>query len=83
MNMHIIRIVFFCFFLILFLLLSACSGGGGSNSNSTTNIVYREDQDTDDVIELYQVSITSPGMSTKLNSALVTGGDITSIFKNQ
>ncbi len=41
----------------------------------SSRVVYRADQDTDDVIELYTVPITG-GPSTKLNNTLVLGGDV-------
>lgn len=42
-------------------------------------MVYRADQDTDDVFELYSVPVYG-GIVTKLNTALVTGGDVTQAF---
>jgi len=44
-------------------------------------VVYRADQDTDEVFELYRVEFANPGVSTKLNSLLPTGGDVWLGFK--
>ncbi len=41
------------------------------------NVIYRADQDTKDVIELYNVSING-GTPTKLNATLVSGGNVKS-----
>jgi hypothetical protein len=41
-----------------------------------TAVVYRADQDTDEVFELYRVEFANPGVSTKLNSPLPVGGDV-------
>jgi len=42
-----------------------------------SRVVYRADQDTDDVKELYSVPITGPfGDGVKLNATLVPGGDV-------
>ena len=43
-------------------------------SPDSTRVVYRADQDTDNVYELYSVPIGG-GTVTKLNSTLVSGGD--------
>lgn len=45
-----------------------------------TRAFYRADQDTDDVVELYQVDLASPGVAIKLNANLAVGGDV-SVFK--
>lgn len=42
------------------------------------SVVYRADQDNDEVFELYRVTLATPGTSTKLNGPLVAGGDVTS-----
>ena len=39
-----------------------------------TAVVYIADQDQDDVFELYRVSLSAPGVSTKLNGQLVLCG---------
>ncbi len=39
-------------------------------------VVYTADQDTDEVVELYQVSRATPGDTDKLNSTLTTGGNV-------
>jgi Tol biopolymer transport system component len=43
-------------------------------------VVYRADQSTDDTQELYSVPIAG-GVVTKLNGALVAGGDVGPVFK--
>ena len=48
----------------------------GISANST-RVVYRADQQTDEVVELYSVPIAGPASSgVKLNGGLVTGGDV-------
>jgi hypothetical protein len=44
-------------------------------------VVYRADQDTDEVFELYRVEFAQPGVSTKLNSPLPTGGDVSDQYE--
>ena len=39
-------------------------------------MIYIADQDQNDVFELYLVSLATPGVSTKLNPALVAGGNV-------
>ena len=39
-----------------------------------TAVVYRADQDTDDLLELYRVPLATPGVSTKLNGPLGAQG---------
>ena len=39
-------------------------------------LVYSADQDTDGVIELYQVSRLAPGDTVKLNGPLTAGGNV-------
>lgn len=46
---------------------------------NSSMIVYRADQDTDDVFELYQCPPDAPGLSSKRSDALVPGGDV-SVF---
>jgi len=41
-------------------------------------VVYLADQDTDDMPELYRVPFATPGVSTKLNSPLVSNGEVSS-----
>jgi Tol biopolymer transport system component len=45
-------------------------------SPDSSFVVYRADQDTDEVFELYRVDVTTPGTSEKINGALTAGGDI-------
>lgn len=46
-----------------------------------TAVVYRADQDTNDVFELYRVEFAHPGVSTKLNRLLPTGGDVSLFYE--
>ncbi|MEP7314126.1 MAG: hypothetical protein ABI859_16205, partial [Pseudomonadota bacterium] len=41
-----------------------------------SRIVYIADQDADDVLELYAVSVSLPGVSSRLNGPLTAGGDV-------
>lgn len=43
-----------------------------------SGVVYRADQDADNVDELYVVRFVAPGTSIKLNGPLVNGGDVSS-----
>jgi|CXWL01.1.fsa_nt_gi hypothetical protein len=43
-------------------------------------VVYRSDQETNDVFELYRVNLAVPGISTKLNGLLASGGNVTTLF---
>ena len=43
-------------------------------SPNSKHVVYRADQDTDEVLEIYSVPITG-GTPVKLNGSLVPGGD--------
>ena len=45
-----------------------------------TKLAYRADQDQLDTVELYLVDVAQPGQSQKLNSALVAGGNVLSVF---
>ena len=45
-------------------------------SGSGNELVYLADQDADDVVELYVVEMTLPGISQKLNPTLPAGGDV-------
>src|SRR5262245_24269898 len=58
------------------------AGGNGVSSFALTPdksaVVYIADQTTAGVFELFQVNIATPGLSVKLNGALVLGGDVTS-----
>ena len=71
-------------FIVLVLCITACSGGGGGGGGTTAPVpprsVYIADQDTAGVFELYLVDSTSPGVSTKLNSALPASGDVANFF---
>lgn len=42
----------------------------------SSGVVYRADQDKDEVVELYWVKFSAPGASTKVNGTLVPGGDV-------
>jgi Tol biopolymer transport system component len=53
--------------------VSAQSYRFGPNSDY---VIYRADQDTDEVFELYHVDVTTPGTADKVNGALVAGGDV-------
>ena len=44
-------------------------------SPDSSHVLYRADQDTDEVWEIYRVS-SSGGASVKINDTLVTGGDV-------
>ena len=44
-------------------------------SPDSSRVVYRADQQTNDVIELYSVPLVG-GSETKLNGALVSGGEV-------
>jgi len=46
-------------------------------SADSSRVIYRADQDTDEVFELYSVPIGG-GTPTKLNGALAAGGDVNS-----
>lgn len=43
-------------------------------------VIYRADQDTDEVPELYVVDTNTPGASMKLNETLVAGGEVSFDF---
>jgi Tol biopolymer transport system component len=46
-----------------------------------SRVVYRADQDTDGVVELYSVPITGPALTgVKLNGSLVSGGGVSDVF---
>ena len=44
------------------------------------NVIYRADQETDEVLELYSVPITG-GPTTKLSGTLVADGDVGYLFR--
>ncbi len=44
-----------------------------------SGVVYRADQERDDVVELYWVKFSNPGTSTKLNGPLVAGGNVSTV----
>jgi Tol biopolymer transport system component len=50
-------------------------------SADDTRVVYRADQQVVDRLELFSVSVATPGVSTKLNSTLVQEGDVTSGYE--
>lgn len=55
------------------------SGGdvtGFQISANSNHVVYRADQDTNDVNELYSIPVSGSTSPTKLNSTLVNGGDV-------
>ncbi|MBN4069023.1 hypothetical protein JYT12_00095 [Beggiatoa alba] len=41
-----------------------------------TAVVYRADQDMNNVVEFYRVALATPGVSSKLNGVLVVGGGV-------
>lgn len=43
-----------------------------------SGVVYPAEQETDGLVELYWVTFSNPGTSTKLNGPLITGGDVSS-----
>ncbi|WP_173048055.1 hypothetical protein [Nitrospira sp. KM1] len=45
-----------------------------------TAVIYRADQDADDVFELYRVTFANPGVSTKLNGPLPPGANVSFNF---
>ncbi len=58
-------------------------GGGPSVfaiAPDNSAVVYVADESTDQVVELYRVPFTTPGVSTKLNGPLVGGGGVFSFF---
>ena len=60
------------------------NGGNVTSSRISpdgTRVVYRADQDTDEVFELYSVPLAG-GPSTKLSGPMVNGGNTESIFQN-
>jgi Tol biopolymer transport system component len=52
-----------------------------SFSPDGTKVLYRADEDTYDQVELYMVEIASPGNSHKMNSQLVSGGNVYTAFE--
>ncbi|NNF97980.1 MAG: hypothetical protein HKM93_01245 [Desulfobacteraceae bacterium] len=52
------------------------SSHGLSFSHDSSHVVYCADQDTDDIYEIYSVSVASPGVSTKLNQPLAEGSEV-------
>jgi len=61
------------------------SGGdvlaGLAVSRDGSKVLYRADQDTDGVIDLYAVTLANPGASVKVNGALVTDGSVSRVFE--
>jgi hypothetical protein len=49
-------------------------------SRDGRRVLYRADQDTDDVIDLYAVDLATPGTSHKVNGRLVAGGEVSRVF---
>jgi len=49
-------------------------------SPDNTKVAYRADQEKVDTLELYLVDVATPGVSKKLNSTLVTGGNVYTSF---
>lgn len=45
-----------------------------------TRVLYRADQDTDDVLELYAVALASPGAAVKVSGTLTAGGGVSRVF---
>ncbi len=52
---------------------------GPEISPDSTTLVYRADQDEDEVIELYRVPLDGSAPALQLNAALVLGGDVTQV----
>ncbi|MEK7761663.1 MAG: hypothetical protein AAB433_08795, partial [Nitrospirota bacterium] len=46
-------------------------------TSDSSTAVYRANQDTAAIVELYRTTLSSAGTSTKLNAALVVGEDVT------
>ena len=53
---------------------------GVAVSRDGTKLLYRADQDTAGVVELYAVALASPGTSVKVNGTLVSGGSVSRVF---
>lgn len=49
-------------------------------SRDGRRVLYRADQDTDGVVDLYSVALAAPGTSAKVNGALVAGGEVSRVF---
>lgn len=45
-------------------------------STNGAHVVYRADQDTDGVVELYRVAVASPGIATKVSDTLSASADV-------
>src|SRR5262245_56446474 len=45
-------------------------------SPDSTHVAYVADQDVDGVLELYDTTVASPGVTAKLNGTLVAGGNV-------
>ena len=57
---------------------------GGLISPDSRRVVYRADQETDGIFELYSVPIRGPAADgIKLNKALVPGGDVVNLSADQ
>jgi len=50
-------------------------------SPDSSRVVYRADQQFDEIVELYSVAIANPNDVVKMNSVLVAGGDISESFR--
>lgn len=49
-------------------------------SRDGSKVLYRADADTDDVVELYAVSLAAPGVAVKVNATMVAGGNVSRVF---
>lgn len=54
--------------------------GDFSITPDSSSAVYRTDQTTEGVFELYRVPFATPGVSSKLNGPLTSGGDVTHVI---
>ncbi|MCS6909263.1 MAG: hypothetical protein NZM11_01650 [Anaerolineales bacterium] len=50
-------------------------------SPDSTRVVYRADQEADNVFELYSVPLDASAPPVKLNKTLVAGGDVSAVFR--
>ncbi|MEO7819843.1 MAG: hypothetical protein ABIS18_11990 [Actinomycetota bacterium] len=54
--------------------------GNISITPDSSSVLYLADHTTNDVHELYRVPFAAPGVSTKLNGPLTSGGDVTEVL---
>ena len=58
------------------LVASGNVSSGFAFSPDSTHVAYVADQDVDGVLELYDTTVASPGVTSKLNGPLTAGGDL-------